>query len=847
MVVCVNLGDNADCGMVLACLSRNMKYTRDFIRVSKNDGTIAGGKGASLGEMTQAGIPVPPGFVILADAFDHFLDLNELRVEIDGILHGVDHQKMHTVERASELISELILEEDVPDEMRAEIENAFIGLDAEYVAVRSSATAEDSHDAAWAGQLSSYLNTTKGDLFENIKKCWASLFTPRAIFYRFEKALHGQKISVAVVVQKMVQSEISGIAFSVHPVTEDYDQMIIEGGFGLGEAIVSGQITPDSYIVEKESGVIFEKNVSVQKHALVRKKKAVAKGKPEEDPNEWVNLPEAEGEKQKLSDKLILELAELIIRIEKHYGFPCDIEWAYEKGKFFITQSRPITTLQKRMDVNKKKDPVKEYSLDKGTWTNKGFHGLLHAFFPVAIVTGPAMKSFFSDRALKTVFISKDNYIHWCWHDEDLTRIREVFFLKLLKNSRYLEDLKKQWKVKVDAWTGLLNKIDKTDLTKLSDENLAKMYELFSGLYIGEYTYFMTIGDAISMHADRYLPMEFKEILGDDFAEVFPKLLTTKYFSFIEEEYADRKILIERYRKSHKIAQSALEKHAGKYFYIQNNYANGGYVRADDFGRMIKEDSLKSDEKDVRVLKAKHLREKVSLLKKYNFSKWQKTLLYVMDEFFKLQDTRKKYVLVAVYYQNRFLKELAGRTGISIKLLYSSVFTEYKQILAGRFDLKELEERQKVCACITTEEPKLLIGEEAQAVFDFFQKGVKDQAEIKGSTSSKGKVRGYVKIILKIHDMVNMEKGDVLVSSMTRHEMVPVMKLASAIVTDEGGVTSHAAIVSRELGIPCIIGTKVATLVLHDGDFVEVDADNGVVRILDNAEAKQKKNPVKKL
>ena len=230
-----------------------MKYTKNFTELNKNDADIAGGKGASLGEMTQAGIPVPPGFVVLADTFDHFIKETDIVQEIDAILGTVDTHAVHTVDKASDKIQTLILNAETPKDIADEIKENFKKLDVDFVAVRSSATAEDGADHAWAGQLDSFLNTTEETLLENVKRCWASLYTPRAIFYRFEKGMHTQHISVAVVIQKMVESEKSGIAFSVHPVTEDYNQMIIEAGFGLGEAIVSGSITPDSYVVEKES------------------------------------------------------------------------------------------------------------------------------------------------------------------------------------------------------------------------------------------------------------------------------------------------------------------------------------------------------------------------------------------------------------------------------------------------------------------------------------------------------------------------------------------------------------------------------------------------------------------
>jgi len=248
-----------------------MKMIKNFTEINKNDAGIAGGKGASLGEMIQAGIPVPLGFVVSADAFERFLEEDDLNVEIDSILHEVDPEAMHTIENASEKIQGLIKSAEMPNDIIKEIEKNFEKLGAEFVAVRSSATAEDSASAAWAGQLDSFLNTTKENLLKRVQDCWASLFTPRAIFYRFEKDLHKTKISVAVVVQKMVNSEKSGIAFSVHPVTEDYNQIIIEAGFGLGEAIVSGQITPDSYVVEKEPRRIIDVNVAEQERGLFRR------------------------------------------------------------------------------------------------------------------------------------------------------------------------------------------------------------------------------------------------------------------------------------------------------------------------------------------------------------------------------------------------------------------------------------------------------------------------------------------------------------------------------------------------------------------------------------------------
>jgi pyruvate,water dikinase len=312
-----------------------MRFIKTLKQLSKADIETAGGKGASLGELTQIKIPVPPGFVILATAFDRFLEETDLNLEIEAKLRKVNLKDINSVDQVSNEVRGLILGAEFPKDIVKEIIKAFANLKARYVAVRSSATAEDSSVASWAGELESHLNVTKANLLENIKKCWASLFTPRAIFYRFENKLNGTKISVAVVVQKMIMSEVAGICFTVHPVTKDYDQMIIEAGYGLGEMIVEGKITPDAYIIQKGKWRIVDKNINKQEKMLIKGKNS--------NLEKIVSRPKQE--KQKLSNSQILKLARICQVIENHYKIPQDIEWAFEKGKFYIIQSRQITTL----------------------------------------------------------------------------------------------------------------------------------------------------------------------------------------------------------------------------------------------------------------------------------------------------------------------------------------------------------------------------------------------------------------------------------------------------------------------------------------------------------------------
>jgi len=311
------------------------RFIRFFNKISLRDISIAGGKGANLGELMKIGMPVPPGFVVLASAFEVFLEATDINIEINSRWRKTNIKDIGSVEENSEILGDLLLKGKIPKEIEKEILEAFKKLKAKYVAVRSSATAEDSKIDSWAGELETYLNTTKENLIGNVKKCWASLYTPRAIFYRFKRNLNKKPVSVAVVVQKTIQSETSGVCFTVHPITRDKNQMVVEAVWGLGEILVSGQIAPDTYVIEKDILNILDVNRNPQEKMIVQAKIG----------NKTVTVPLAKKKRQKLSEKQIKELAKLCIKIEDHYKNPQDIEWALEKNKFYIVQSRPITTL----------------------------------------------------------------------------------------------------------------------------------------------------------------------------------------------------------------------------------------------------------------------------------------------------------------------------------------------------------------------------------------------------------------------------------------------------------------------------------------------------------------------
>ena len=340
-------------------MTENNSYVKWLSELNKNSGQIAGGKGANLAEMFNSKFPVPPAFVITTKAYYYLIESTGIKDKINEILDSIDVDDTKELEEKAKKIRELIIKTNVPEDLKEEIYEAYENLSIDkdvfknakidalrilqrsyepvFVAVRSSATTEDLADSSFAGQQETYLNIKgNSDLIEAVKKVFASLFMARAIYYRKKRGFSAEKFALAVVVQKMIDSEKSGVIFSKNPVTED-DDIIVEAVFGLGEGIVSGKIKPDTYEVSKELNILG-KNVVNKKIALTRS----SSGKTEE-----VKLKPSISSSQVLEDHEIKRLANYAMKLEEHYKKPQDIEFAIEAGEIYIVQTRPITTQAK--------------------------------------------------------------------------------------------------------------------------------------------------------------------------------------------------------------------------------------------------------------------------------------------------------------------------------------------------------------------------------------------------------------------------------------------------------------------------------------------------------------------
>ncbi|PIS07309.1 phosphoenolpyruvate synthase [Candidatus Berkelbacteria bacterium CG10_big_fil_rev_8_21_14_0_10_43_13] len=311
-----------------------------FKDIHKEDIALVGGKGANLGELVNAGIPVPNGFCVTAQAYYYFIEKTGIKAKIAKELKGLnadDNKRLNAVARE---IKRTIVTAKMPEDLVKQIKDAYHKLGGFPVAVRSSATAEDLPDASFAGQQTTYLNvTTPDEVVKSVKNCYASLFEARAIYYRVVQKYDHLKVGLSAPVQNLINSDVAGILFTVDPVEENPDYLIIEAGWGLGEAIVLGEVTPDRYVIDKKNLSIVSKEINEQKWKVAKKG---------EHGDQHMAVPKSKQKVQKISDETILKLAEIGLKIEKHYGKPQDTEWAIEDGKIYFVQSRPITTLGKK-------------------------------------------------------------------------------------------------------------------------------------------------------------------------------------------------------------------------------------------------------------------------------------------------------------------------------------------------------------------------------------------------------------------------------------------------------------------------------------------------------------------
>lgn len=443
------------------------------------------------------------------------------------------------------------------------------------------------------------------------------------------------------------------------------------------------------------------------------------------------------------------------------------------------------------------------------------------------------------------VAMLKKNIGTYAYLEKDLVRIGKIFLKEQTKDPAYSKKLIQKWKPYKESFYALAEQLDQLEWKTLSRKDLANWFSRFSKAYLEEYA-LPLLTDPVGYYCEVEIKRILKEHLdrtnqSNKFNRYLVQLTQAESPSFMNQEQYELYQLVQQ-QLAGKTITNTLKEHAKQWFWIQNNYFRTIVLEPEDFMKRIKEHA-KHPERVAAFLEQfplqaeKARQEKQEALQQLGLAKQLSTLLDLLEQHTAWQDDRKQANLIAHHYLTLFIKAIANLTGVPLEDLYSYVEEDIKNLLDGEpLDQQTVQERKQLFAgVVTPEQARVLSFAESQQLEkelkEYFTQGVKD---LFGTVACVGKAVGKAKIIWGPDDFGKMEQGGILVTSMTRPEFMPIMKKAGAIVTDEGGLTCHAAIVSRELNIPCIVGTKVATKLLKDNETIEVNANHGVVTRITN-------------
>ena len=868
-----------------------VRYTEMIRHVTKNDLMDVGGKGANLGEMIAAGLPVPGGFIVLTDSYRRFVNAAGIDEKIKGLLEEIDERNLKSMETVSDKINDFFANADIPADIIEAIEQAYAEIGEPEVAVRSSATAEDLPGTSFAGQYSTFLNVKgKEELLRTVKECWASLWNYRALSYRVKQGIANDGLAHGVVVQEMINAEKSGILFTANPVNGRRDQMLLNSSWGLGEAIVGGEVTPDQWVLDKKEAKIVEETVNNKEVMTIRKDKGI----------EFVAVPLEKRTEITLNRQEVDSLLNFGNKVEEYFGSPQDIEWAYRKGEFYLVQTRPITSLYPLPEKVEGNDDLRIHTnmslLSQGMqepFTTLGAH-----FFIKNIVA--PVKVF--NREIK-----EERDLWWCQ-----TIGGRVFmdYTELLRKEKWWEAMvindyfSDQDPLSAKALLQWLDKNREEITAKKSPIVPFILKNVFSFIRLfGPMAKAMAYGNLFPLKAREKAIRDWERLAREAYAGAEKLGTVSEKLDYVEEQ-------ITNYVNSSWVALSLIapsftnlekaEKMAAPY--LDNT---------DDF-RLV-EKSLpynSTTEMGMHLMKtAKSLAEKGekptlehvevrSFFEKYGhrsnvevdigIPRWDEEPDYVLSLIQSYIDNNSYNQGLENFYQGA---ELAGE---AIKRICMKLEGAGKKRLAGKVErllrnyreIFGLREESKFCMTkIYHMARRLLIsvGEELKTrgmiddpadVFyldyrylygneklqdkvtenkeaynrymnmnaprllsstgeSIFAAAEKIDGALTGTPVSAGVYEGIARVLFSPDESTRIEKGDVLITRGTNPAWTPLFLNLGAIVMETGGPISHGAVVAREYGVPAVVGVGEATNLIRDGQKVRVNGETGQVELLD--------------
>ncbi|MEG4446237.1 phosphoenolpyruvate synthase [Microcoleus sp. AT9_B5] len=866
-------------------------YVLGFQDIDKTKILVVGGKGANLGELSKIeGIRVPDGFCISTEVFKRIIGETP---SINELLDRLSHLLVEDRDKIRELSGEIrrVIEGiAIPQDINEEIASLLSRLDEKNAyAVRSSATAEDLPTASFAGQQDTYLNIIgKEAIYQHISKCWASLFTERAVIYRIQKGFDHRKVHLSVVVQKMVFPQVAGILFTADPVTSNRKVLSIDASFGLGEAMVSGLVNADSYKVR--NGEIIEKKISIKKLAIY----ALKDGGTKEQEIE----PERQNQ-QALTDEQILQLDRIGRTIEAHFGSPQDIEWCLVEDTFYIVQSRPIATLFPIPETNDLENHVfvsvghNQMMTDAMKPLGLSFfllmtHAPMHAAGGRLFVDVTAtLASPVGRETILNVTLGKSDPL---MKDALTTIIERGDFIKSLPDDRspgksskgrspadfqtlndydpaIVADLIQQSQTSIEALKQTIQTKSGSDLFDFILEDIQQLKKINSDSQ--SFGVFMT-----AMNASSWINEKMHEWLGeknaaDTLSQSAPNNITSEmglalldvadairpypevieYLQQVKEDnFLDELVKLVGGQEAQNAIATFLNKYGmrcvGEIDITRTRWSEKPTTLVPLILSNIK--NFEPGERDRKFEQGRQsaLKKEQALLERLKQlpegeqkAKETKRMISLVRNFIGYREY-PKYGIVSRYfvYKQALLKEIEQLVQAGVihekEDAYYLAFEELREVVrTNQLDYQMIGNRKDEYKLYEKLTPPRVIASDGEIIAGEYKRENLPAEAIVGLAVSAGVIEGRARVILNMED-ADLEDGDILVTSFTDPSWTPLFVSIKGLVTEVGGLMTHGAVIAREYGLPAVVGVENATKLIKDGQRIRVHGTEGYVEIL---------------
>jgi pyruvate,water dikinase len=859
--------------------------------ITKDDYLLVGGKGANLGEMIKAGLPVPDGFVVSTNGYNKFVEENKLDKKIHSLLIGVDAKNMEQLEKISKEIKNLFEAAIMPIEIEEEIKKAYqnLGLNQVAVAVRSSSTAEDLPGISFAGQYDSYLNIKgKEQVCKFVIKCWASLWNSRAISYRINQNIDSSQMGHAIVVQKLINSKIAGILFTANPINGRRDQILINSSWGLGEAIVGGDVTPDQYVVDKKSGSIIEETIAKKETMTIRKEIGIEHVKIASEKQNDITLNKTE----------IEELYYIAQKVEKYFGLPQDVEWAYIDNKFYLVQSRPITSLYPSPEVRNNKTGLRVYIN-----VNNYSQAMKEPFTPMGqdiikamvngLVTNYGKKNNQQDRLWwyhmigGRIFIDITDFMRTekSWDkfkredntDKDPTttkallqlvernrdeiinpaeviNFKKMISFKLLKllivnGLRYCQGIISSKKARIKAVTlgeRIINDLKEERKTLVTTEEKINYFkEKSSTLFTqGFGIVFYVAVSAKYIKKAKTIMLEHLDDISDlnDVEKSVPNSVTTEMgmeILQIAKLYDKRgkipttddyeiKLFLEKYGH-----RSSIDMEVGVPVWKEEPQYVIDLISSYIYNQSYQESIDRFYQGKVDAENAiQRIKRKLEAKGQEKKAKIVEKLLRDFREMFGIREQSKFFVRQFLTIFREMLieigDELQKQGRISDKM--DIFFVTMEDILSGQNLNKRVKTNKEQYHLDYKRVAPRLLTSTGECIYSPIIEA--KEGAIIGIPVSPGVCEGRVVILEKPEEGNRLKKGDILVTVGTNPSWTPLFLKIGGLIMETGGPISHGSVVAREYGVPAVAGVAKATTILKDGQRVRIKGEEGTVEII---------------